>query len=396
VALVLEIREGAASILAPDKGPERGPASSEMPVFYNPAMGVVRDMCVLAVGRLGASLSRPLRAVDGLSGTGVRAIRLALESGCRFEALTANDRSLEAFELIQDNIMRNGCGGTVSALRSDLNALLSQERFDYIDIDPFGPPVDFLPAAARAVRHKGLIGVTATDTGPLCGTNPTTCWRRYGAVSMRSEHMHETAARILAGFCVRLGAQADVALRPVLTQSDDHYIRLYLRAERSISRANEALGELGYLGPERKLLRMDEGAPARGKAAGPLWLGELWDRDFLDEVCKAFNDRMAASSMAGQGAPPPFANGRRLARLLEPMKEEAGLPPFFFELDECAKKYRSGPPRMAALLEALGKAGFRASRTHFAPTGVRTDAPAAELERLFVAASKPGAGNREP
>jgi tRNA (guanine26-N2/guanine27-N2)-dimethyltransferase len=392
VAPVLEINEGNASILAPDKGPERGPASAEMPVFYNPAMGIVRDLCVLAVKRLGASLSRPLRAVDGLSGTGVRAIRLARETGCAFEALVANDRSLEAFRLIQDNIMRNGAGGTVSAVRTDLNSLLSLERFDYIDIDPFGSPVDFLPAAVRAVRHKGMLGVTATDKGPLCGTNPTTCWRRYGAVSLRSGHMHETAARILAGFCVRLGAQVDVALKPLLTQSDDHYIRIYLRAERSIPRTNEALAELGYLGPERKRLAMEEGIPGRGRTAGPMWLGSLWDGEFLDGVLGDFNDRMAAGATAGSGgAGPatPFASGRRLARQLEAMKEEAGMPPFFFDLDGCARAFRAGPPKMVRLLEALRLAGFRSSRTHFAPTGFRTDAPPPELERLFSAASRP-------
>ena len=387
---MLEIREGAASILAPDKGPERGPASSEMPVFYNPAMGVVRDLCVLAVKRLGASLSRPLKAVDGLSGTGVRAIRLALETGCTFESLVANDRSLEAFELVQDNIMRNGVGGTVSAVRTDLNSLLSLERFDYIDLDPFGSPVEFLPAAARAVRHRGLLGVTATDTGPLCGTNPTTCWRRYGALSMRSECMHEAAARILAGFCVRTAARVDVALRPVLTQSDDHYIRLYLRAERSIPRTNRALSELGYLGPERRILSMEEGSPVREKVAGPLWLGELWDGDFLGGVLRDFNDRMTDIAMPGKGGggpAAPFSNGKRLARQLEAMKEEALLPAFFFELDECAQRFRAGPPRMARLLETLRDAGFRASRTHFAPTGFRTDAPPAELERLFRSAA---------
>lgn len=387
---MLEIREGAATISAPDKGPERGPASSEMPVFYNPAMGIVRDLCVLAVKRLGASLSRPLKAVDGLAGTGVRAIRLALETGCTFETLVANDRSLVAFELVQDNILRNGVGGTVSAVRTDLNSLLALERFDYIDLDPFGSPVDFLPAAVRAVRHKGILGITATDTGPLCGTNPTTCYRRYGAVSLRSDFMHETAARILAGFCVRTAAQVDVALRPVLTQSDDHYIRLYLRAERSIPRTNEALAGLGFAGPQRKLLRMDEGSPVRERTAGPMWLGELWDAGFLAGVLQDFNDRMAASAVGveGAGAPaPPFASGKRLARMLEAMRDESGMPALFFELDGCAREFRAGPPRMANLLETLRAAGFRASRTHFAPTGFRTDAPPPELERCFREAS---------
>jgi tRNA (guanine26-N2/guanine27-N2)-dimethyltransferase len=124
----------------------------------------------------------------------------------------------------------------------------------------------------------------------------------------------------------------------------------------------------------------------KGATAGPLWLGDLFDREFLDGVFQDFGDRMAA---AGTGVAAPFAGGKRLARLLEMMRDEAGMPAFFFELDACAQKFRSGPPKLPVLLENLRGAGFRAGRTHFSPCGFRTDAPPAELERLFRAASKP-------
>jgi tRNA (guanine26-N2/guanine27-N2)-dimethyltransferase len=372
---MLDIPEGAARILTPQKGPERGPASSDVQVFYNPAMGPCRDVCTLVVHALGKSIKRPLRVLDGLSGTGVRAIRLALESGCDFESIVANDRSTESFELIQDNIQRNNAGRAVSALRSDLKVTLAGERFDYIDIDPFGPPVEFIPAAIGAIHHKGLLGITATDTGPLCGTNPMTCWRRYGAMSVRSEYMHETAARILIAHCIRQGAALDVALRPVLVQSDDHYVRLYLSAERSAARANAVLRELGYYTTGRETLPMNEGAPEKGSVMGPLWLGELFDRGLMDIITAEF----ARRSEKGPG----FHKAKKVAKLLELMAEEAGMPAFFFELDAVARKTRSGPPRLMRTIEALREAGFRASRTHFSPMGFRTDASPSRLEELF-------------
>jgi len=372
---MLEIIEGAARILTPQKGPERGPASSDVPVFYNPAMGPCRDLCVLAVHALGKSILRPLRALDGLAGTGIRSIRLALESGAGFETIVANDRSTEAFELIQDNIQRNGAGKSVGALRSGLNNILSSDRFDYIDIDPFGSPVEFIPAAIGAVRHKGMLGITATDTGPLCGTNPNTCWRRYGALSLRTEHMHETAARILVGHCVRAGAFQDVALRPELVQSDDHYVRIYLRAETSASKADACLKELGYFTKDRRTLGMHEGAPEKDRAAGPLWLGELFDREFLETMSTEYYRRVAKG--------PGFHSVRKLGKLVELMKEEAGMPPFFHELDTVAQRIKAGPPALKTVIEALGKAGFKASKTHFCPTGFRTDASPDQLEALF-------------
>lgn len=383
-----QISEGSARIMIPDwaggAGPEKGPASSKMPVFYNPAMALGRDLCTLAVGRTG--LSRPMKAVDGLAGSGVRAIRLAKETGIEFERLVANDRNRRSYELIMENVRQNRLEGKVEASATDLAALLSMERFDYIDIDPFGSPVAFIPAAMRAIRHGGMLGITATDTGPLCGTNPSTCMRRYGAVSMRSEYMHETAARILIGFCVRSAAAQDIGLTPVLTQADEHYIRVYLHAERSIKGADGALSRMGYAASDRRLMPMDEGSPKRGSVAGPMWLGPLFDAEALEGMWHDLGERVSRMAL-DPGAPAAFAAPARVSRMLELMRAEAGMPPLFYELDTVACLVASNPPRMLVLLEALRSAGFRASRTHFCPTGFCTDAPRDEMERLFRGAA---------
>jgi len=399
-----EISEGAARILIPDfenaqgrrdakfsggRGgrPEtRGPSSSNMPVFYNPAMRAGRDMCVLAVGCIG--LSRPLKAVDGLAGSGVRAIRLALETGLDFERLVANDRDRESFESIKANILRNGLGGRIEPACADIAALLSPERFDYIDLDPFGSPVEFIPAAVRSVRHGGIVGITATDTGPLCGTNPSTCLRRYGAASLRSEFMHETAARILAGFCVRQAASLDIGLRPLLAQSGDHYIRIYLRARRSIGAAREGLSGLGYIDSQRRVLEMGQGSPVIGKTAGPLWLGPLFDRDFLARMASDLDRRLECAALGKDGAA-PLSAPYKVGRMLGLMREEADMPAFFYETDAVARLAAVNPAPLVPLIEALRLSGFRASPTHFCPTGFRTDAPRAEMEAVFRSVAPP-------
>jgi tRNA (guanine26-N2/guanine27-N2)-dimethyltransferase len=351
-------------------------------------------MCVLAVGRIG--LSRPLKAVDGLAGSGVRAIRLALETGLNFERLVANDRNPGSFENIRANISRNGLEGKVEPACMDLAALLSPERFDYIDIDPFGGPVEFIPAAIRAIRHGGMLGITATDTGPLCGTNPSTCLRRYGAVSMRSEHMHETAARILIGFCIRWAASLDIGLRPLLTQSEDHYLRLYLRAERSVKVAQAGLSMMGYIDIDRHVLTMEEGSPIEGGTAGPLWLGPLFDRAFVAGMAADIDARLSRAAIGPQRAA-PLASPFQLSRQVGLMLEEADMPAFFYELDAVASQARTNPAPLVPLIEALRSSGFRASRTHFCPSGFRTDAPPSALETVFRSAAPPqGPGRTAP
>jgi len=390
-----EIPEGAARIVIPDfELAQKGPASSRMPVFYNPAMRTGRDMCVLAVGRIG--LSRPLKAVDGLAGSGVRAIRLALETGLEFERLVANDRDSRSFHNIMANIARNGLDGKVEPTGMDLAALLSPERWDYIDIDPFGSPVEFVPAAARAVRHGGMLGITATDTGPLCGTNPSTCLRRYGAASMRSEYMHETAARILAGFCVRQAASLDIGLRPLLAQSGEHYIRIYFRANRAIRAAQESLSSLGYIDEQRRVMTMAQGSPVIGRTAGPLWLGPLFDREFLAGMAGELDRRLSGAALGSAGAS-PLATPYPVSRMLGLMLQEADMPAFFYELDAVASRAAVNPAPMAPLLEALRASGFRASPTHFCPTGFRTDATGAEMEAVFRSVAPPsGPGPARP
>jgi tRNA (guanine26-N2/guanine27-N2)-dimethyltransferase len=368
----------------------RGPASSRMPVFYNPAMRMGRDMCVLAVGRMG--LSRPLKVVDGLAGSGVRAIRLALETGLDFERLVANDHHDGSFENIKENIRRNGLESRVEPSCMDLCALLSPERFDYIDIDPFGSPVEFIPAAVRAIRHGGMLGITATDTGPLCGTNPSTCLRRYGAVSMRSVYMHETAARIMIGFCIRQAASLDIGLQPLLTQSEDHFLRVYLRASRSVKTAESGLSMMGYIDIDRQVLTMVEGSPVRGGTAGPLWLGPLFDRAFVAGMAADLEDRLSSAALEPQRTA-PLASPFQLSRQLGVMLEEAEMPAFFYELDEVARQERTNPAPLAPLIGALRSSGFRASRTHFCPTGFRTDAPGPGLEAVFRSVA-PHAGPR--
>ena len=56
---------------------------------------------------------------------------------------------------------------------------LESAGFDYIEIDPFGSPTDFLESSIVRLSRRGILAVTATDTAPLCGTYPNTCKRKY-------------------------------------------------------------------------------------------------------------------------------------------------------------------------------------------------------------------------
>jgi tRNA (guanine26-N2/guanine27-N2)-dimethyltransferase len=65
------------------------------------------------------------------------------------------------------------------------------DRFDVVDLDPYGTAVPFLDAAVQSVSDGGLLCVTCTDMAVLAGNYPETCFAKYGGVSFRGESCHE-------------------------------------------------------------------------------------------------------------------------------------------------------------------------------------------------------------
>jgi tRNA (guanine26-N2/guanine27-N2)-dimethyltransferase len=300
------------------------------------------------------------------------------------EKVVLNDRSHEAIELIRRNADRNKLSELVEVCNEDANVLLwrYRPRFHVIDLDPFGSPAPFIDAACSALARNGMLMITATDTAPLCGAYPKACLRKYGARSLRTEYCHELGTRILVGFCQRVGGGHDFALIPVLAYSTEHYIRIYLRAKSGAKRADEVLAKQGYVSHcvacGRRVLTFGITAklPAECECgeklehAGPAWLGSLMDRGFI---------QLIISDLASRN----FRLGQRALVLLNRCVGEAGGPPMFYDVHEVAKRAGLSPPKLSEIIARLRENGYFASRTHFSGTGLRTDAPIAELLRAI-------------
>jgi tRNA (guanine26-N2/guanine27-N2)-dimethyltransferase len=57
---------------------------------------------------------------------------------------------------------------------------------------------------------------------------------------------------------------------------------------------------------------------------------------------------------------------------------------FFHDVHKLSEKLKSGDtPRFENIMENLKKKGFKASRTHFSLTGIRTDASAEDFRKVF-------------
>ncbi len=363
-----KVREGTTELLVPEEYCRGGPGKKTGQVFYNRQMEFGRDVSVM-FGR--EIFQEGQKILDGLAASGARGLRLANECGVRAD-FEMNDRDLRAAVLMKQNAELNSLGHVVVHCR-DLRGLLADEQFDYIDIDPFGTPVDFIDAAVQSVRNGGIVAVTATDTAPLYGTYPKTCWRRYGALSSRSPFAHETGLRILIGFVVREAAKHDRAAEPLLCYHADHYFRCHLRIKNGAARADAAIKKLAFSSFDRTTLsRSVHETRAGPKDAGPLWSASLISRDLVKKM-KATGD---------------LGTAPRCSKMLEVWREEAAMPALYYGMDELSRKTKLAPPKLAEFVQHLIDEGAKASRTHLDPKGFRTDLEAPALVSRYKEFSK--------
>jgi tRNA (guanine26-N2/guanine27-N2)-dimethyltransferase len=141
--------------------------------------------------------------LEALAASGLRSIRMAKEvKGLR--KIVANDMEPSAVEQMRRNVALNDVqeGEGFEVKCSDAVDLMyahrkDDKRFHIVDLDPYGAPSIFLDGAVQSVRDGGLLQVTATDLMNLCGNSPDVCFRKYGAVPIKSRFCHEMAIRIL-------------------------------------------------------------------------------------------------------------------------------------------------------------------------------------------------------
>ena len=353
---VLDVVEGAARLLVPDVPHRKGPGTAGPWPFYNPTMAVNRDLSAIVLERW----PHPLGSVlDGLAGTGAWGVRMALEASAK--RMTWNDRFPSATDLIRANVHRNAVDGTV--VTGDLVDRLGEGQFDFVDIDPFGSPARFLEAAFESAPIPSGLGITATDTAVLCGTYPSTCLKRYAARPSQEPQRKEIGARILLAYCAGLASSHGKAVRPVLTLAAEHFIRVVFLVEGRTDPAN--VGRVIRRGSGEFVRSRARSLLRPGNVLGPLWLGPLQDAAIV------------------QSAQPSEWTGVPAARLLATIQGEAELPPFFVTTDDLARRLGGSQPRIGWFIDGLRAIGYRAARTHFHPYGVKTDAPYADLLRVY-------------
>ncbi len=341
----------------------RNKLDSKVPVFYNPVMRLNRDISIIFLNSIERKTKKPLRCLDLLSASGIRALRIKAETPN--VEVTANDFNQKAVKTIKRNAKSNKL--KIKIENKEAHVLLTElNSYDFIDIDPFGTPVPFLDAAIKRLSPHAYLAVTATDTSALCGTYEYACRRKYQAKPLRNEFMHETAIRILIKKVQEVASQYDIALTPVFSHSSNHYVRVYFKKDVGAKKADKIIREQGYIfynwkTCERKIHFDLSSKPKNWDYAGVLWLGQLWDKNLVLKMKKfAFSNQELFS--------------KKTLNLISQIADESALnAQTYYDTHQLAKKHKIVIPKMNDLLSKINKIQAKASRTHFSLTGFRTE-----------------------
>ena len=358
-------------------------------IFYNPFMEINRDLSSLAVGALDSinGLER-LKICDGMAASGIRGLRYLVENDNVY-SVTFVDGDSQACKLIEKNIKMNVQSKTdykrTQVVCDDINHHLYRggEKYNFIELDPFGSPVPFIRAALLNLRASkiGVLSVTATDTAVLCGAHPKACVINYGAKPMHNSICHEVGIRILIAEIVRTAASMHLGITPLISISKRHYMKIIALVKKSANAAYESISKIGFVSMCQGCMDIKtyNKPTIPGKCticssnldwAGPLWLDQIFDSSIIQKMILLNELR-------------EYKNKKEIRTLLKIMQEESKMPPFYFDLHAIADHFSFPSPKFEHVIKGLKEKGFSVSRTHFNPTAIKTTADAKEIIEII-------------
>lgn len=265
-------------------------------------------------------------------------------------------------------------------------------RFDAIDLDPYGSASVFLDSAVQAVADGGILLVTCTDMGVLCGNHSEACFGKYGSMSLKAKFCHEMALRVLLFSLETHANRYKRYIKPLLSISVDFYVRVFVQVFTSASEVKRSASKnclvfmcIGcgsfHFQPMGRCI--EEGLskkypPAIGPPVGsscdqcgrqfhmggPIWKEKIHDAEFVERLLKTVKEQ-----------PGLFKTSERIIGLLNVIQEELPDCPLYYSVDHLCGVLHCNTPSLVQIRSALLEAGYKASSSHACKQALKTDAP---------------------
>ncbi len=380
------------------------------------------------------------KILDALSASGLRALRYAHEIPF-VTSVTANDLSHSASKSIKQNVDYNEVQDKVSVTNEDALALMYRaiaddlssprdrsgkpkktNKFDVIDLDPYGTAAPFFDAAIQSVRDDGgLLCVTCTDSAVWAGHSYSEkTFALYGGTPIHGMHSHEAGLRLILNAIATSGARYGLTIEPLLSLSIDFYTKVFVKVSKS-PQAVKFLGaktmlvyscdsgcgawETQYLMrtkavPNKKATgafykyvialgptvdRMCQHCGQKMHINGPMYGGHIHSRDFVEKLLKQIPN--ASSDVYGtlprlegmlQNVLEEIIPGPEETAPVDPRDAEYAKTdpyPFYIIPGKLGSVVSCSTPGDDMFKGALKHLGYIAGRSHCRPGSIKTDAP---------------------
>ncbi|KAJ6115153.1 tRNA (guanine(26)-N(2))-dimethyltransferase [Penicillium sp. IBT 16267x] len=380
--------------------------------------------------------------LDALSATGLRALRYASELPM-VSKVVANDLSPSAINSMKTNIEYNKLENRISPNLGDARAymygLSSVQKFDVIDLDPYGTAAPFLDGAVQGIKDGGLLCVTCTDASIWASTGyAEKSFSLYGGMPIKGSHSHEGGLRLILHSLSMSAGKYGLAIEPLLSLSIDFYARVFVRVYRSPAQV-KFLGANSMLvyncdsgcgawstqplaSLKQKLNRKGNALHHHGLAqgpsanthcehcgfkthlAGPMWAGPLHNPHFIQKILATLpgldpNTYQTILRIEGMlttaleedldltlcGSSSLASKSETTETKGEAVEYPAIIPrmdptrqdpyPFYMTLGSLSKVLHCSTAPIDEFRGALHSIGYRSTRSHAKPNSVRTDAP---------------------
>ncbi|MFX1537438.1 MAG: hypothetical protein ACFFDI_24790 [Promethearchaeota archaeon] len=381
---LIEIQEGLGTFLVPASSIEENIPKRSDEVFFNFHQEINRDLSVLALRAYGNINSKSnLRVCEPLCGSGIRSARYALEAPT--SSIYCNDINSNAVNITRKNVNRlsESIAKKIQLYNMDCNSFLQTLNvkdliFDFIDIDPYGTPIPFVHNSIHLITLYGLLAFTATDLASLVGLYPRALYAKYGVnqLEARIGNIHEMASRALITGIQHVGLTLGQSLIPVITFYHRHFVRCFFVRNRGVNGVIEKTGFIflcekcktrfiSNLG-EKSSSCLNCGA-ANGLRVGPVYLGKIQNIDYLSPMLNDVHlEKMGTKN--------------KLVKYLQLMIEETLLDiPWSFDIPALAKKEKTPVPPLAKIVKTLNEMGYKACKTHYSGSSLKTNADEAEI-----------------
>ncbi|MHB8361418.1 MAG: tRNA (guanine(26)-N(2))-dimethyltransferase [Thermoplasmataceae archaeon] len=308
--------------------------------FYNSEQVLNRDLTILILNQL-----KPKLFLDGFGATGIRGIRVSLETGTK---VVISERSKESFKILSKNVELNKVDAELHW--ASFEEIVTKFDFDFIDVDPYGSILPYLDISLNNIRNDGCIGFTATDLSALSGSIPEKTLRRYGSIIPKSMMRHELGIRNLLGMIAKRAASLDMGMVPILAFWSHHYYRIFVRVKRGAKNADNTLKNVGTANLGDLL-----GKTYENLSAGPIWIGSIEN---------IFNN--------GKFEISDEANITNHSKTMIDYLAHEDTSFLFMDLNEVFSRNHKDIPSIKKIIELGKENGFdNIYRTHFSPTGLK-------------------------